>query len=101
MIGEPLAEVERFYMERALDLTGGNREEAARLLGVGERTLYRMIQDWKVQDKIRDAMGRAGGDLAQASVDLGMTEKALARKLKKLAMVGGDEADGLADEEES
>ena len=46
-------------------------------------------------------MGRAGGDLAQASVDLGMTEKALARKLKKLAMVGGDEADGLADEEES
>ncbi len=101
LIGRPLAEVERFYMERALDLTGGNREEAARLLGVGERTLYRMIQDWKVQDKIRDAMGRAGGDLAQASVDLGMTEKALARKLKKLAMVGGDEADGLADEEES
>jgi two-component system response regulator HydG len=101
LIGRPLAEVERFYMERALDLTGGNREEAARLLGVGERTLYRMIQDWKVQDKIRDAMGRAGGDLAQASVDLGMTEKALARKLKKLAMVGGDEADALADEEES
>ena len=33
--------------------------------------------------------------------DQGMTEKALARKLKKLAMVGGDEADGLADEEES
>lgn len=101
LIGRPLAEVERFYMERALDLTGGNREEAARLLGVGERTLYRMIQDWKVQDKIRDAMGRAGGDLAQASVDLGMTEKALARKLKKLAMVGGDEGDGAADEEDS
>lgn len=101
LIGRPLAEVERFYMERALDLTSGNREEAARLLGVGERTLYRMIQDWKVQDKIKDAMGRAGGDLAQASVDLGMSEKALARKLKKLAMVGGDEGDGAADDEES
>lgn len=100
LIGRPLAEVERFYMERALDLTSGNREEAARLLGVGERTLYRMIQDWKVQDKIKDAMGRAGGDLAQASVDLGMSEKALARKLKKLAMVGGEEGEGAADDEE-
>ncbi|MBM4095675.1 MAG: response regulator [Planctomycetes bacterium] len=101
LVGRPLAEVERFYMERALDLTGGNREEAARMLGVGERTLYRMIQDWKVQDKIKEAMGKAGGDLAQASADLGMSEKALARKLKKLAMVGGDDAEGVTEDEEA
>ncbi|MFM7539864.1 MAG: sigma 54-interacting transcriptional regulator [Planctomycetota bacterium] len=101
LVGRPLAEVERFYMERALDLTGGNREEAARMLGVGERTLYRMIQDWKVQDKIKEAMGKAGGDLAQASADLGMSEKALARKLKKLAMVGGDDAEGATEDEEA
>ena len=39
--------------------TGGNREEASRILGIGERTLYRIIQDWKLQDKIRAALNEA------------------------------------------
>ncbi|MDB5308045.1 MAG: sigma-54-dependent Fis family transcriptional regulator [Gemmataceae bacterium] len=47
LIGRPLAEVERYYIEKALELTGGNREEAATLLGIGERTLYRKLQEWK------------------------------------------------------
>lgn len=47
LIGRPLDEVERFYMEKALELTGGNREEAAHMLGIGERTMYRKIQEWK------------------------------------------------------
>jgi len=47
LVGRPLAEVERHYIEKALELTGGNREEAAKLLGIGERTLYRRIQEWK------------------------------------------------------
>ncbi len=47
LIGRPLEEVERHYIEKALALTDGNREEAARLLGIGERTLYRRIQEWK------------------------------------------------------
>jgi two-component system response regulator HydG len=47
LVGRPLAEVERYYMEKALELTRGNREEAAALLGIGERTLYRKIQEWK------------------------------------------------------
>ncbi len=47
LIGRPLAEVERYYMEKALDLTKGNREEASALLGIGERTLYRKLQEWK------------------------------------------------------
>lgn len=47
LVGRPLAEVERYYMERALALTEGNREEAAKLLGIGERTLYRNLQKWK------------------------------------------------------
>ena len=50
LIGRPLEEVERYYMEKALELTGGNREEAARLLGIGERTLYRKLQEWKKED---------------------------------------------------
>ena len=46
LIGRPLAEVERFYAERALELTGGKREDAAKMLGIGERTLYRKIKEW-------------------------------------------------------
>jgi two-component system response regulator HydG len=47
LIGRPLEEVERYYMERALELTGGNRKEAARLLGISERTIYRQLGEWK------------------------------------------------------
>jgi len=50
LVGKPLADVERYYMEKALDLTKGNREEAASLLGIGERTLYRKLQEWKRDD---------------------------------------------------
>jgi two-component system response regulator HydG len=49
-IGRPIAEVERHYMEKALELTKGNREEAATLLGIGERTLYRKLQEWKKEE---------------------------------------------------
>jgi len=44
LIGRPLDEVEKFYIEQALKLTGGNREEAAKMLGIGERTMYRKIK---------------------------------------------------------
>src|SRR6266446_4053521 len=40
LVGRPLNEVERYYIEQTLALTEGNREEAARRLGIGERTLY-------------------------------------------------------------
>lgn len=53
LIGKPLADVERYYMERALAQTEGNREEAARMLGIGERTLYRKLQEWKKEDEDR------------------------------------------------
>ncbi len=46
LIGRPLDEVEKYYIQRALDLTDGNREEAARLLGRGERTIYRKIKEY-------------------------------------------------------
>lgn len=51
LVGRPLDEVERYYMEKALELTKGNREEAAKLLGIGERTLYRKLQEWKKGDE--------------------------------------------------
>ena len=37
------------------------------MLGIGERTLYRVIQDWKLQDKIKKALGEAGGDIDEAA----------------------------------
>jgi two-component system, NtrC family, response regulator HydG len=48
LVGRPLAEIERFYIEQTLLFAGGNREEAARLLGIGERTLYRKIKDFQL-----------------------------------------------------
>jgi len=86
LVGRPLTEVERYYIEKSLELTGGNREEASRLLGIGERTLYRIIQDWKLQDKIRAALTEAGGNTAEAARLLGVKEQALVRKMKKWAM---------------
>ncbi len=43
MIGKSLEEIERWAYENTLRLTGGNREETARILGVSERTLYRKL----------------------------------------------------------
>jgi two-component system response regulator HydG len=83
LAGRPLSEVERYYTERALELTNGNREEAARMLVIGERTLYRMIQDWKLQDKIREALQQVNGDTAKAAESLGLSEEALLRKIRK------------------
>jgi two-component system response regulator HydG len=44
LVGRPLTEVEDYYVDRALEMTNNNREEAARLLGIGERTLYRKLK---------------------------------------------------------
>jgi two-component system, NtrC family, response regulator HydG len=81
--GRPLADIERFHIERTLERTSGNREEAARILGIGERTLYRVIQDWKLQDKIRQALDEANHDVAAAAKALGMKASLLQRKIKK------------------
>jgi two-component system response regulator HydG len=49
LIGKPMTDVEKYYIERALELTDGNREEAARLLEIGERTLYRKIKEYDLR----------------------------------------------------
>src|SRR3954463_14331716 len=45
LVGRSLEEIERLYITETLKLTSGNREEAAKLLGIGERTLYRKIKE--------------------------------------------------------
>ncbi|MDZ4686165.1 MAG: sigma-54 dependent transcriptional regulator [Planctomycetaceae bacterium] len=49
LLGRPLTDVEKFYIERALELTGGRRDEAAKMLGIGERTLYRKIKEFDLK----------------------------------------------------
>jgi two-component system response regulator HydG len=90
LVGRPLSEVERYYAEQALALTEGNREEASRLLGIGERTLYRNIQAWKLQDRIRDAVADANGDVAAAAKALNMSEEQVQRELKKSGLADGE-----------
>jgi two-component system response regulator HydG len=46
LVGKPLEEIERLFITETLHMTGGNREEAARMLGIGERTLYRKIKEY-------------------------------------------------------
>jgi two-component system response regulator HydG len=46
LIGRPLEEVEKLCILETLKLTGGNREQAAEMLGIGERTLYRKIKEY-------------------------------------------------------
>ena len=46
LVGRSLEDVERHFIAETLKLTGGNREETARMLGIGERTLYRKIKEY-------------------------------------------------------
>jgi two-component system response regulator HydG len=48
LVGKSIEEIEKHYIAETLELTGGNREEAARLLGIGERTLYRKLKEYAI-----------------------------------------------------
>jgi DNA-binding NtrC family response regulator len=45
-----MAEIERQAIEETLERTGGHRAEAAKLLGIGLRTLQRKIKEYRRQD---------------------------------------------------
>jgi DNA-binding NtrC family response regulator len=45
----PLAEVERRYIERVMEAVGGNKRQAAQLLGLDRATLYRKLDRWSVR----------------------------------------------------
>jgi two-component system response regulator HydG len=46
LVGKPISEIEKLFIGETLKATGGNREEAAGMLGIGERTLYRKIKEY-------------------------------------------------------
>jgi two-component system response regulator HydG len=53
--GMSLERAELELIRSTLEMTKGNREEAARILGIGERTLYRKLKEYKLGD-----VGKAG-----------------------------------------
>ncbi len=46
LVGKTLDEIQRWAIEQTLALAGGNREETARILDIGARTLYRKIKEY-------------------------------------------------------
>ena len=56
VIGEiTMSELEQEMIERALEKFRGNRRKTARALDISERTLYRKINDYGIQKKIKDS----------------------------------------------
>jgi len=43
-VGMSLQDVEKELIKLTLEQVGGNRHEAAKILGIGERTLYRKLK---------------------------------------------------------
>jgi len=48
LVGKPLTELEKLFIAETLRMTAGNREEAAKMLEIGERTLYRKIKEYEL-----------------------------------------------------
>ena len=46
LAGIDLAELEKRAIRETLKLTNGNREQTAKMLGIGERTLYRLLKEY-------------------------------------------------------
>jgi two-component system response regulator HydG len=50
LIGQPMAEIEKWAISETLKLTNDNREEAARILQIGARTLYRRLDQYRSEE---------------------------------------------------
>jgi two-component system response regulator HydG len=48
LVGKPLSDIERQFIKATLQALDGNREEAAKVLDIGERTLYRKIKEYGI-----------------------------------------------------
>jgi two-component system response regulator HydG len=49
LAGMTMAEIECLAITQTLNEVGGNREETAQMLAIGERTLYRKIKEYNIQ----------------------------------------------------
>lgn len=48
LVGKTMSDLEGMFIGETLKVTAGNREEAAKMLGIGERTLYRKIKEYEL-----------------------------------------------------
>jgi two-component system response regulator HydG len=46
LIGRPMREIEQWAIEETLRMTNNNREQAAKMLGMGARTIYRKLEQY-------------------------------------------------------
>lgn len=49
LVGKPMSEIEAMFIAETLKVNNGKREEAAKMLGIGERTLYRKIKEYELK----------------------------------------------------
>ena len=59
LVGRTIGEVERMLIEETLKSNGGNREEAAKILGIGARTLYRKLKEYETAKSPEPGSGSA------------------------------------------
>ena len=64
-----MQEIEKWAIEETLGLTGGNREEASRILGIGARTLYRKIGKYKLNSDKDEADEAADNEAEETAGD--------------------------------
>ncbi|WP_182868868.1 sigma-54-dependent transcriptional regulator [Rhodopirellula sp. JC639] len=67
LIGQPLSVIERWAIEKTLQLTNDNREEAAKMLGIGARTLYRRLDQYKKESDEADSASDDNSTSADSS----------------------------------
>ncbi len=57
LVGISITQAEKELIRNTLKLTDGNREQAAKILGIGERTLYRKIKEYDLRWRLRFLVG--------------------------------------------
>ena len=50
LVGMSISEAEKELIRNTLKMVGGNRTQAANILGIGERTLYRKIKEYGLKE---------------------------------------------------
>jgi two-component system, NtrC family, response regulator HydG len=65
LTGHTMEDIERHYILETLKLTNGDREQASKILGIGERTLYRKLKEYGQGEFINETV--AGSSYSQVS----------------------------------
>jgi two-component system response regulator HydG len=50
LVGISIEQAEKELIRNTLKMVNGNREQAAKILGIGERTLYRKIKEYDLTE---------------------------------------------------